>query len=325
MHKAGIVGCGMIAGAVEDPAAPGTYSHAKAYRSHPAFGELGLVDRHPERAEALARKYSGTAFPDVAALLAGLRPDVVSVCVPDDLHFAVLREVLTSPHRPRLVFAEKPVCSTRAELDELVRLERAAEARVVVNHTRRFCPAHRRLRELVRGGTLGGLLRGQVDYYGGFRHLGVHVVDLLQFLFGTALTPAELRPCCASKYADDPTLDGTLLLGSAPVRLSGVPESHYQVLDISLFFERGQVKLTDFGKRVEVLRRTVNAERENVLELDAALSGPGLESPIKHAVAALAAALGPEGPAALDEFGLDEARRTMETLWRGSELYANQS
>lgn len=323
MYKAGIVGCGMIAGAVEDPKAPGTYSHAKAYRSNAAFTELGMVDRHPERAEALARRFSGRAFPDVAALLAGLRPDVVSVCVPDDLHFEVLREVLTSPHRPRVVFAEKPVCTEPSQLDELERLERSAGARILVNHTRRFCPAHRRLRDLVRGGTLGGLLRGQVDYYGGFLHLGVHVVDLLQFLFGTALEPAELRPCCASKYPDDPTLDGTLLLGSAPVRLSGIPERHYQVLDISLFFERGQIRLTDFGKRVEVLRRTVNAEGENVLEPDPALSGPGLESPIVHAVAALAAAL--EGRGEPGEFGLAEARKTMETLWKGAKPHANRS
>lgn len=321
MFKAGIVGCGMIAGAYEDPAAPGTYSHAKAYRSNPAFAELGLVDRHPERAEALARRYSGRAYPDVAALLAGLRPDAVSVCVPDDLHFEVLREVLTSPHRPRVVFAEKPVCTDPAQLGELEGLERSSGARVVVNHTRRFDPAHRRLRDLVAGGTLGSLLRGQVDYYGGFRHLGVHVVDLLQFLFGAALEPAELRHCCPSKYPDDPTLDGTLLLGAAPVRLSGIPESHYQVLDISLFFERGQIRLTDFGKRVEVNRRTVNAEKENVLEPDPALSGPGLESPIVCAVAAVAAAL--EGRGALDEFGLAEARKTMETLWKGAKLYAN--
>mgnify|MGYP001572099296 CR=1 FL=1 len=323
MFKAAVIGCGFIAGAREELAGRAIYSHGKAYRKNAAFKELGFVDVNPGRAKALARKFGGKPYRDVAALLEALRPDVVSVCVPDDRHFDVLRQLLESPTPPKAVFAEKPVCATREQLDALFRLERTSGARIIVNHTRRFDTAHRRLKSVIRDRELGEFLRGHVDYYGGFRHLGVHVVDLLQFLFDETLEPMDLRYCCDSKYPDDPTLDGRLMLGKAPINLAGIPERHYQILDIDLLFTRGQIKISDFGQRIEVLRKTVNEARENVLEPDHTLSGHGMQNPIVDAVALIAAFLKSGKRALIEEVGLDEARKTMETLWRGSERYAD--
>lgn len=322
MHKAAVVGCGMIAGAHEDLASPEIYSHGKAYRRNGAFSEIGFVDIHPARSETLARKFSGRSYPDVSALLREFQPSVVSVCVPDDRHFQVLCQLLESPRPPKAVFAEKPLCESREQLDALSGLERLSGSRILVNHTRRYDKAHRRLKTLIQDKRLGELVYGHVDYYGGFRHLGVHIVDLLQFLFGQTLEPSNLRFCCDSKYPDDPTLDGQLSLGKAPISLRGIPERHYQILDINLLFTDGQIKITDFGKRLDVLRKTVNAARENVLEPDAALCGPGLDNPIAEAVGVIADFLERGDASLLEEFGLEAARTTMETLWRGSEQYA---
>ena len=78
-YRAAIIGCGMIAGSFEDFAAPGVYSHAKAYRADGAFPELAFVDSHPERAAALAAKAGGRAFDDLGRLLDVFRPHAVSV------------------------------------------------------------------------------------------------------------------------------------------------------------------------------------------------------------------------------------------------------
>ena len=325
MFKAGIVGCGFIAGAFDDPKGPGVQSHAKAFRRNRAFSELGFVDRDPRRARTLASRYSGRAFASVDAMLSGLKPDVVSVCVPDGAHFAVLKRVLEHADRPRVVFAEKPVCRDARELAVLRRLEARTGAAVLVNHTRRFDKAHRRVRELVRSGTLGALIGGHADYYGGFRHLGVHLVDFLQFAFDRRFTAEGLRYRCASKYADDPTLDGALRAGRAAITLSGVPEKNYQIFDLSLLFEKGQVRITDFGGRIDVLRKTVNAAGENVLAPDARLSGPGLDSPLAEAARVIAAYLRKEDRSLIADFGLAEAAKTMDTLWKGSELYDSEA
>lgn len=323
--RAGIIGCGMIAGRFEDWSAPSTYSHAKAYRRHGAFGELGFYDRSTDRASALARKAGGKAYSSADDLLVSFRPDVVSVCVPDNVHYEMIEFLLRSPHGPRAIFAEKPVCSTREEFARLVQLHGDGRTGVLVNHSRRFDPAHQRLKALLASGELGRPVTVHVDYYGGWRHLGVHVVDTLQYFFDAPLRLSHAEYCCASKDQDDPTLNVTGCLESARVRLDGHLEDHYQILDMSLMCERGQIKVTDFGKRINVLRKTVNAEGENVLDLDPACSGVGTDSPMRHAVDVIARYLRGGGPELLTVCDLNEAGKTMDTIWTGMEMYAAQS
>lgn len=322
MPKAAIVGCGFIAGRHEDFAAPETYSHAKAYRRNPAFVALALVDRSRANAEALAAKAGAEVFGTTADMLTRFRPDVVSLCTPDDDHAGALTDLLTHPAAPRLVLCEKPVCRTRAEFLRLREIEKTGRTRVIVNHSRRFDPAHQALKTLIAGGSLGALVQGHVDYYGGWRHLGVHIVDVLQFLFDRTFEPKEIAYCCPSKYADDPTLHVLGVVGGALVRMTGFPEEYFQILDITLLFERGQVRIGDFGQTIEVWRKTVNAAGENVLARDAAASGRGMKEPIVHAAALVARYLASGDAALLEPYGLAEAGRTMETLWKGAELRA---
>lgn len=323
--RAAIVGCGMIAGRFEDFAAADTYSHAKAYRDHGTYGELAFFDNDPLRARFLADKAGGKAYASINELLCVHRPKVVSICVPDDLHYQYVETLLQSKDAPKLIFVEKPVCASRGELAALLRLKSDDAPALIVNHSRRFDPAHQRVKALIAGGELGPLVNVHVDYYGGWRHLGVHVVDTLQYFFDADLVLTGLEYVCPSKYADDPTLNVQGRIGSARVRLDGHLEEHYQILDMNLMCERGQVKLTDFGKRIEVLRKTVNAEQERVLETDPNCSGRGMQSPICAAVDLIARYVNCGDRDLLLPYGLDEAGRTMNTIWTGMETYATQS
>lgn len=327
MPRAAIIGCGMIAGLYEDFTSPQTYSHAKAYRTHGAFDKIAVTDADSGRAASLAAKADAEIFGDLDSLLSEFRPDVVSICTPDTHHVSALEQILPHPQAPRLVFCEKPLCSDPEEFARLTRLERDSRTRIIVNHSRRFDPAHRDLSRLAcdAEGGLGGLVRGHVDYYGGWRHLGVHVVDILQLILGCDYQPKQASYCCDSKYADDPTLDMVGQFGAAPVRFFGFPESCYQILDINLLFSRGQIRISDFGKQIQVLRQTINDENERVLVLDTAASGPGMVAPMTNAVATIAAYLSDGDEKRLKPYGLVETGRTMETLWKGSVLYAARS
>jgi len=320
-YRVAIIGCGMIAGYYEDFAVPATYSHAKAYLRNGVFGELGFYDRHPERAEALAAKAGGKAYDSIEELLSSFRPDVVSVCVTDDEHFAVMEPMMRSAYAPRLIFAEKPVCTRRDELERLLELQSAGGPVVIVNHSRRFDTAHQRIRELLARRELGEPVRVHVDYYGGWRHMGVHIVDTLQFFFDGELHIDRLDYACGSKYVDDPTLNVEGSIASATVRLDGFLEDFYQILDMNIMCEAGQIKLTDFGNRIDVLRKTVNAEHENVLELDADCSGSGMNNPICNAVDLMAEYLENGDHCLLVPFGMEQAAKTMNVIWKGSDAY----
>lgn len=333
-RTAAVIGCGLIGGRLEDPRSPRTYSHAKAYRLSGAFDRIVCCDPLLERAQATAARVGGQAYASLDALLAAETLDAASICVPDNEHAAVAERLMTAPRPPRALLMEKPVCADESQLARLAALERGGGGRIIVNHSRRFDPAHRRIAELARSGGLGRLIRGRIDYYGGWRHLGVHAVDYLHFMFGLSCRPAAMAAGAASRFPDDPSLDATLEIGGATVRLEGWDEAHYQIFDWSLLFELGQIRLTDFGRRVEVLRPAVNAEGERELMVDPAFSGAGMVDPIRAAVARLAAfldgtalggtALGGTafgGAETLDDVGLEEAARTMRVLWRGDALW----
>ncbi len=323
--KAAIIGCGMIAGRYEDFASAVTYSHGKAYYENPLFGELAFYDIDNNLAAHLAEKTGETAFQELGDIFSDFRPDVVSICVPDDLHYSLTSTVMSSPRAPKLVFAEKPVCKSQNEIDALKDMEKLGKTRIIVNHSRRFDPAHQNIGRLLQDKKLGSIVKIHVDYYGGWMHLGVHVVDILQYFFQTQMKIEKAAYCCKSRYPDDPTLNIEGHMGSAFVRLQGHREEYFQILDIVLFCEKGQIKLTDFGNQVDVYQKTVNDEGENVLVIDESLGSTGMQSPITGAVRIIGQYLKDGDKSLLAPYGLEPAEQTMVTLWKGREVYEHQS
>jgi predicted dehydrogenase len=321
--KAAILGCGMIAGRCESVESPATYSHAKAYTSNSAYRGVAFYDLDESRADFLAEKYDGKAYTSAVTLLEDFRPDVVSICTPDNTHFHYIAMALQRGLPPAVIFAEKPICTTRWELDQMIEMQATSGSTVIVNHSRRFDSAHRRVKQWIESGELGNIVNVHVDYYGGWQHLGVHVVDTLQYLLNASLNLVKLSFKCGSKYATDPTLDVSGEIASAPTRLVGHREENYQILDMNLMFERGQIKLSDFGKRIEVLRKVVNLEDENVLETDVDASTVGMVDPMTAAVGLIARSIRTGDRLALAPYGLEEARKTMNTIWSGMEHYGN--
>ncbi|MGK5092504.1 Gfo/Idh/MocA family oxidoreductase [Deltaproteobacteria bacterium TL4] len=325
MYKAAVIGCGMIAGAYEELNTPSIYSHGKAYYRHQEISEIAFVDRYTERSRLLAKKFQGQAFENLAQLLSVFQPDCISVCTPDDTHFSTLKAIFEAKGQTALIFAEKPICQSRRELQELMRMEQATGIRVIVHHNRRFDLPHQKLKTLIQSNELGNLLRGTIDYYGGWCHLGVHVVDVLQYFFEESLIPKTLEYACESKYPQDPTLHVEATIEGRPLKWTGMDEAYYQLVDLDLKFEKGQIRIEDFGQNIRVFRKIVNQEKENVLELDPQQSGRGMLSPIKNAVERIVAYLKQKDSDILEPFGLIEAEKTMNTLWKGVSLYENQS
>lgn len=126
--------------------------HVRAYAADDRVELVGIADVVPERAEALASEYGTTAYPSVELLLAGARPQLVSVATPPGTHLDIAREVLASGLS---VIVEKPPVLSLDELDRLEEAEResAGSASVIFQH--RFGSGAVRARELLRAGRLG--------------------------------------------------------------------------------------------------------------------------------------------------------------------------
>ncbi len=123
--KAGVIGVGYL----------GKF-HAQKYRDMEGVELVGVADVDPEAAESIAKENNCRAFTDYRELLKEV--DAVSVVVPTTFHHAVALDCIEAGVD---MLMEKPITTTVAEADDIIR--RAAERDLIlqVGHLERFNPA----------------------------------------------------------------------------------------------------------------------------------------------------------------------------------------
>ena len=104
----------------------------------------GFHESRPERAAQVAQELGVRAFASLNALLDAV--DAVTIVVPTPAHFAVAQQVLA---RGIHALIEKPIATTLAEADEMLRLAKQHGAIVQTGHVERFNRAIRAARPYV--------------------------------------------------------------------------------------------------------------------------------------------------------------------------------
>ena len=144
------------------------------------FRVIGMYDRVMEKArERAGDRYK--AFETYDALLAANGLDlVVAATKPLDTHFGAAQRALEAGKH---VLLEKPMASTTAQCDELIRLAREKKAILTVHHNRRLDLDFLALQDVIGQGKIGEARlienRHICDGYAGgdFVDWGVHLVD----------------------------------------------------------------------------------------------------------------------------------------------------
>lgn len=197
--RIGLIGAGNISGA-----------HLPAYRNHTDRLHLAAVcDASEARAAAVAEKAGVKAvFSTIDAMLGSADIDAVDICLPHYLHYPAAMAAL---HAGMHVFVEKPLAVHAAECVEMVRFAESQGLTLMVGQMRRFLPGYRRLRALIRGGSIGTVRHARVDGIqnlrdyaapphwlyrgdeaggGGVISVLVHGIDTLRYLIGDARSVA---------------------------------------------------------------------------------------------------------------------------------------
>jgi len=110
--------------------------HARVLAALPDVELVGVADARIEQAHVVAGRHDTRAFADYRELID--RVDAVSIAVPTALHRSVAGAFLS---RGIAAMVEKPLASTLAEAEELVKLARARGVPLQVGHIERFNPA----------------------------------------------------------------------------------------------------------------------------------------------------------------------------------------
>jgi predicted dehydrogenase len=172
--------------------------HVRAVQSSSAGRLAAICDLDSDARQRVGKDTGAEAFGDVEDLLKDDAVNVVSVCLPHNLHASVVEAALRAGKH---CFVEKPLATTVAECDQLIKLAEERELALGVSHNELFYPPHARAKRLIDSGDLGEplLLRLRLAAdgpYPGWRSnpaqagggvlfdAGVHRIYLARSLFG---------------------------------------------------------------------------------------------------------------------------------------------
>jgi predicted dehydrogenase len=319
MLKAMVIGCGRIAGGVNNLLT----THAGAYRARNGISIVACIDIDEKRRNSFAKDYDCEAELELQKALETHHPDIVSVCTPDNTHYLFAEEILLSAYIPKVIFLEKPACQTQAELDNLISLSDRVGVLIVVNHSRRFDEHHQQLKTRIFDGEFGELRRVYATYYSGWQHNGVHVIDTLSYLLNDSILVKNVNNVLESPYRSDPTLEivGELKNTKTKIYLTEFDEKIYQIFEIDLRFNEGRLRLEDFGERILFEKKFINDFGENVIKLvDMCLPKKEYTS-MQNAVELICRSIEENNLQLLDNYLLQHVSQTMQTIWQGKKMW----
>src|SRR2546426_2133490 len=249
--RAAIIGCGQIAGGYdEENRQPNAIrTHAKAYSIHPGTKLIAVADTNGERAKKFAQRWMvPAAYTDARLMLSEAKPDLVSICTPDENHAEWLEACLLHP--VRAVWCEKPIVTDEKLGEDLVARYEERGVPLAVNYLRRWDKALQRIGETVRADA-GARVKAIVTYGKGLRHSGSHAIDLLLDWLGP-VTRFKVLSCLTDYVATDPTVTAWLeFANGAEVHLIGCDDRRYTLWEIDLFGPAWRFRITQTGLQVE--------------------------------------------------------------------------
>jgi UDP-N-acetylglucosamine 3-dehydrogenase len=167
-------------------------NHARVYAELEEVQLVAVSDLDLSRAEKVASQFGVRAYGDHVTMLEKEKPDLISVVVPTREHLNVARAAI---ERGIHVLVEKPIASTLAEGQEMIRLAEQYGVKLSVGHIERFNPAIIELKQRLECGELGRVFEIHARRLGPFppriRDVGVvidlatHDLDIMRCLVGS--------------------------------------------------------------------------------------------------------------------------------------------
>ena len=193
----GLVGTGRIA---DERVLPGI-------NAHPGNRLVGVVSRDQGRADTFAKKFGAAhAYTSYDELLRNPDVTVVAIHTPNSQHAG---QAIAAARAGKHVFCDKPMATSVADAERIVRECEKAGVKLGVNFHNRFMPCFIETRRIIAGGEIGDVQMVQIEVSPGARpggrlgswrvdpavaglgttySIGVHAFDILRYLLGSEIT-----------------------------------------------------------------------------------------------------------------------------------------
>lgn len=213
--KVGVIGCGSIA----------RRRHLIEYAKNENVDIVAVCDVVKSRAIEMAEKYGANGFEQYEEVIKLAEVDVISVCLPNNLHAPVSIAALNAGKH---VLCEKPMATSREEAEKMIEAAKQNDKILMIAHNQRFVSSHQKAKQIIESGEIGkiysfrttfghpGPERWSIDgrnswffekeqaFIGALGDLGVHKSDLIRYLLGDV---AEVSAFVETSSKEDTKVD----------------------------------------------------------------------------------------------------------------------
>ena len=245
-----------------------------------------VADRRPEACAATVEKYPGIkSFDSVEKLCQSNDVDVVWVSTPNEYH---AEHAILAANNGKHVVCEKPMAVTLEECNAIIEAADANKVRYVQGHSKIYYEPLRRMREVIKSGSLGRVTQinswNYTDWMirpltetevktemgtGPVFRQGPHQVDIVRYLAGTKAT--SVRGAAGRwepAYPETETDYSAFLLfeETVPVTLSFNAHGYFEVSELTWGIGEGGRRMLNADSALPRERRTKTMSAEEKFE-----------------------------------------------------------
>jgi len=243
-YTAIIIGAGRISSGFDSPVSKEVLTHAHALVKNSSIKFLGFFDINKSIAKKAALKW-GVDFFESLDDVCRLRPDIIIISTPDELHYKTLLEVVK--FNPKIVICEKPITTNVKDTEKIIKIYNKLKIPIAINYSRRFDTSVQLLRKEIENGKHGKVIGAVGIYVKGLLHNGSHMVDLARYLFGN-IKDIQVNHCLNSSIDNDKNVNGFFQLDNCPqFHLMTGDEKRFTVFELRIFFEKRCINFFDSG------------------------------------------------------------------------------
>lgn len=274
--KWGVIGSGRIA---ERRTIPGILEAKNALLSM-------IMDTNGENVERLGKQLGVAYTTDIDKLLAS---DVEAVYIATPV-FCHKEHAIKAARAKKHILLEKPMGMTTEEADEIIRVCEEEGVKIAIGFMMRYHAHHAQAKQLIADGVIGDLvsMRGQFcSWYpkmpnawrqtkamsggGALMDLGVHCIDLLQYISGQKIT--RLSGLCSNLTFDYEIDDSASVLFQTEKGTHGYVDANFNVRD-----DVSDTKLEFYGTKGSIVcYGTVSQEEIGKTKVSITLKGQGYD------------------------------------------------
>ena len=259
-----IIGAGSIGGLIDTPKSVNIASHAHAYAKENTCSLKAIceVDKN-NRDEFIKRWGKVNTYATTQELVNSESIDILSIASPTKYHLQNLQEALQMSGISHIL-CEKPLVLTQKELTQIKEELLKSDKKILINIIRRYNPIFIDLAKQIKKNGFGKVLSFHGNFTKGLLHNGIHMLELLNHLFGKI---CKLKSLNVKQLEDDLSGEFYIECENAKGSLVCIESIDYSLFELDIVFENGKIQISDGGDTISIYKKVPSVVYEGYFTL----------------------------------------------------------